>query len=83
MIWKATGHIVSGTEFCGTLGQIFFKSSIYFTHQHVSNSKLYVVLTLRLCDVWISEQTLSFGLYSINRLVLCRRGGECLLRGMN
>jgi len=33
------------------------------------------------CWVWISEQTATFDLHIIGRLVLCNRGGECLLRG--
>jgi len=33
-----------------------------------------------MCFVWISEQTPTFTLCSINRFVLCFLGGECLLR---
>ena len=33
-----------------------------------------------MCFLWISEQTPTFILYSINRFVLCDRGEECLLR---
>jgi hypothetical protein len=29
-----------------------------------------------MCFVWMSEQTASFALYSINRWVLCNRGGQ-------
>jgi len=34
-----------------------------------------------MCFVWIAEQTASFALHNISRLILYNRGGECLLRG--
>jgi len=40
-----------------------------------------MVLTLRLCVVWISEQTATFTLHNISRLVLYNRCGVCLQRG--
>jgi hypothetical protein len=35
--------------------------------------KFYMVLTVRLCFIWITQQTATFA------LVLFNRGGECLL----
>jgi len=40
-----------------------------------------MVLTLRLCFVRIAQQTASFVLHSISKLVLYNRGAEWLLRG--
>jgi hypothetical protein len=56
----------------------------YFTHHQVFNiHKFYMVHTLRLCVfVRISEQTATFVLHNISRLVLYNRG-ESLLRGTN
>jgi len=34
-----------------------------------------------MCFVWVSEQTATFALDSMNSLVLYNRCGECLLRG--
>jgi hypothetical protein len=34
-----------------------------------------------MCFVWISEQTVTPALYSINRIDLNNRGGVCLQRG--
>ena len=34
-----------------------------------------------MCFVRISEQTVTFALHDINRMVLYNRSGECLLRG--
>ena len=49
----------------------------------VKIQKFYMVLTLYLlmCIVFISEQTATFALYSTERVVFYKRGGECLLRG--
>ena len=35
------------------------------------------------CFVWISEQTANFALQNIKRLISYKKGGECLLSGMN
>jgi len=34
-----------------------------------------------MCSVWISQQTATFVLHNISRLVLYNQGGECLLYG--
>jgi len=54
----------------------------YFTYQQVQYSKiLRGSHTTLMCSVRISEQTATFSLHNISRLVLYNRGGECLLRG--
>jgi len=39
------------------------------------------MLTFRLCFVRVAEQTATFAIYTIIRLVLYNRAGECLQRG--
>jgi len=38
-----------------------------------------MLLALYLYCVWISEQTVTFALHKINRMVLYNRGEECLV----
>ena len=50
-------------------------------HHQVNIQKFYMVLTIYLSFVGISEQRATFPLHSISRLVLYNQGGECLQRG--
>jgi len=62
--------------------QQILRPSGYLTYQQFQHSQiLHGALTSFMCFVWISEQTATITLYSINRLVLYNGGGECLLRG--
>jgi len=58
------------------------KPTGYYTYHQVKYSKIlhgdYIAF---MCFVWFSEQTVTFVLYIIKRLVFYNRGGECLLRG--
>jgi hypothetical protein len=58
------------------------KPSSYFMYHQVQHSKiLHGAHFAFMCFVQISEQTATFALYNINRLVLYNQnqGGECLL----
>ena len=60
----------------------FYSLSITLRTTGFNIQKFYMVLTLRLyVFVRFSEQTATFALYNLSRLVLYNRGGECLLRG--
>jgi len=54
----------------------------YYSSAFVVASVLDVVLfVVAYPTVWISKQTATFALYSINKWVFYNRGGECFLRG--
>jgi len=61
---------------------IFLSLAITVRTIRFNIQEFYMVVTLRLCvGVRILQQTETFALHSISRLVWCNRDGECLQRG--
>jgi len=64
------------------MNALTFKSlAITLRTTRFNAQKFHLVLTLRLCVLCGSQQTVTFVLHNISRLVLYSRDGECLLRG--
>jgi len=57
------------------------KSSTYFTYHVTLSQILHVAQIALMCLVQLSNETATFALYNISRLILYNLGDECLLRG--